>query len=303
MKRLLFYLAAPLVAAAQIASLDLTAPTAGFRFDPESQSLRSIDGVPGAASLGAPLALGMALDGVVVAPSQRLALGWRPESAHLLRLRLHGATASVDQTEIPKGRLFFSPAGLAVAVVGEGRLEVWTDLAASARRLSSHELSAAPDAMAVSDDGAAVVLLRDGQATRLDGDAQELASAVADLIFLRDSHDLLLLQDARLRLLEKADRERQQDLAEVPGATRLVLSGDGSTVLVAAAGGLTLLPARGGEPLTLEHPDGELDSIALAQGPALFQIALRDGKVYLLDGSASPASLSLVDAFTQGGNQ
>lgn len=303
MKTLLFGLAIPLLAAAQIASVDLTAPTAGYRFDAESQSLRSIEGVPGAASLGEPMLLGVALESVAIAPSQRVAFGVAAGGTTLVRLELRGATASAEATEIPAGDLFFSPGSQAMAVLGGSRVEIWTGLAAVPQRMDAFEIGEGITSIAVSDDGRAVTALRDGMLLRLtESGADELAAGVLAAAFLNKSNDLLIVQDGVLALLPKLDAERRQELATVSGVSQLRLSGDGSTALLAAGSKLLLIPARGGEAVAVEA-EGEVQSLAVGEGSGLFQIALADGRLFLLDAGEGPPMLSLVDALSEGGVQ
>ncbi|MBL8209526.1 MAG: hypothetical protein JNK87_02385 [Bryobacterales bacterium] len=302
MKTLLFGLAIPLLAVAQIASVDLTAPTAGYRFDAESQSLRSIEGVPGAASLGEAMALGVALESVWIAPSQRLAFGVAPGGTTLVRVGLDGATASGEATEIPAGEVFYSPGSQAMAVRAGSRLEIWTGLASSPQRLASLEIDEGVAGVAVSDDGHAVTGLRDGVLLRLsESGPVELATGVRAAAFLNDTHDLLLVQDGALVLLPKLDGDRREELAALGEASQLRLSADGSKVLLAAGSKLLVMPARGGEAVAVEA-GGAVHSLATANGVA-FQVALTDGRLYLLDAGEGPPTLSLVDSLREGGVQ
>ncbi len=304
MKTLLYGLAIPLLAAAQVASVDLTAPTAGYRFDPESQSLRSIEGVPGAASLREPLVLGLSLESVWIAPSQRMAFGVAPGGTTLIRVDLRGATASADATAIPAGDLYFSPGSQALGVRAGGRLEIWTGLDAAAQRLGSLDVDEGVTSVALSDDGKAVVaVLRDGTLLRLDeGGSEELASGVRGAAFLNNTHDLLLVQEGGLALLPKLDRGRQEALAALSGATGLCLSADGSKALLASGSKLLLVPARGGEAVALDAA-GQVKSLSTAHGAA-FLVALEDGRLFLLDaGEEGPPTLSLVETMSEGGVQ
>lgn len=300
MRRILSLLAIPLLAlmaplraqeaSPQSPNVELAAPTLGYAYDPEAQTLRAIEGVPGAAALSDPIFLETRLTGAAVAPNRRFALARAADRAELLLVRLDGGTGQAFSTNIPSGEVAFSPGGSSVAIVTGRDVEVWTGLPDAPVRLSSlRPQSDAIAKVAVSDDGSAVVALGGGELWRLTAEGpQALASEVRDMQFTANSHQLLVALADRIASIAKVSQDN--DLATVvdgvPGIEKLALAANGRLVagmdaerhLVVAD--LTT-PAR----TRIAGPENA-DCLLRAQGDAVFQLtASAAGELWLLDAS------------------
>jgi len=132
-------------------------PVTGFVFDRAAGSLRPILGIPGASTMGDPLALGYQISSAVVAPKQDSAFAFGTDgSLHFLRLQ-SGAASEVNCAICPAGAngVVFSPSGTAAAIYSAGRVQVMTGLSATPAPGAGFALgrSASAPPMALSDDG------------------------------------------------------------------------------------------------------------------------------------------------------
>ena len=313
MRRLLSILAAPLLTLApqmraQVApdppstnpltGVDVAAPTLGYAFDPEAQTLRAIEGVPGAATLGDPITLEARLVSVSVAPSRRFALARPAEGRQLLLIRLDGATAQTFETGWRAGEIWFSPSGSAVAVASEAGVDVWNGLPDIPVHLGTLRVPGEPSRVALSDDGGAVAAVASGDLWRLTAEGpQALASGVRDIVFAPNSHRLVAALAGRVVSFQKVT---QDDAAEgllegVDGLERLALSADGRLLVALDDGhGITVADLLTSARSRIAGPESAA-SLLRAQGDAVFQLAAdTSGELWLLDaGGAWPRIVSV----------
>jgi hypothetical protein len=207
-----FGLLSVMPAASQDASL--VTPALGFVFDANLGAIRPIRGIPGAALLGDPIDAGFPVASATISPAQDLAIAAAGADTPLRLIQFQGGGSSVrllDGAMTAPDRTIFSPAGrTALLYQSTGRLQILTGLPGNplARDLDISALNANPAAMAVSDDGAFVVLAGGNQGENpgtshrdagpiwlltVDGAASQLAlsGSTAAISFRRDSHDLL----------------------------------------------------------------------------------------------------------------
>jgi hypothetical protein len=146
--------AAIALALAATASAQVTAPLLGWL--PEGTQIRPINGLPAAATLGAPANVGHALQRVAVSPSQNYVLASDANTGAVL-LIADGTSATPINTPIKPDQVVASPRGSAAALwyAAAAQFETLTGLPATpAIRTIDASVSSAPlAAIAVSDDG------------------------------------------------------------------------------------------------------------------------------------------------------
>jgi len=154
---------APLLAlgAAPAAAADIAGPVTGYVFDAPSHSVLPVLGIPGAATLGDPVSLGLDITYAAVAPGQDYLLAVGTDGQAWL-VRPDAATAQAGRLDLLHGapqRIVFSPRGSAALFLQDSTADVYTGLPGSpalARTLALRSLSPS-SAFAVSDDGSAVL--------------------------------------------------------------------------------------------------------------------------------------------------
>jgi DNA-binding beta-propeller fold protein YncE len=177
---------------------NIGSPPLGFAFDANRNALRPVRGIPGAAVLDEPLESGFAIAQAAVAPSQNFALAVSAEDRRLHLIRLTGAPSDtlVNGAMDAPDRIVFSPTGGTALLHGQdSRMQILSGLPESVavQELAPVE-SAVVDTMAVSDDGAFVLLSSEG--VRFVGPEQSgaflaLPPSVTAMSFGPGSHDLV----------------------------------------------------------------------------------------------------------------
>lgn len=296
----------------------VSGPVAGYVFD--GAALRPINGVPGGATLGEALSLGVAASAAVVSPQLDSAIVTAGDgSLHLFRLGGHSAT-EVSWNGVPRGpaRVVYSPSGTAAAVYAAGRvrtfgglpnspmLEFATGIAPSPVGSARQSTSVVPQAMAVSDDAAWLLVVSEGR-VRLMGASGASALLLegargAGVTFTPGGHVVAVIDGARpwLEVFPDASGAPSQripapGLAEPAG---LEFSADGKLALAAAhtAKSVTIFDLAGGTGTTL---DCDCVPTGVARLGSLFRLTnASSGPVWLVDTGASPARVVFVPART-----
>jgi len=157
-------LAASLLLPALVAGATIQGPELGYVFDSAKGELRPILGIPGAAVLGKPLALGVELRNVAVSPLQDyvLALGSEHNQAMVFTMSHSPLTpVMVEGADRGAGQIVISARGQAAALYYKdaSRIEVVTGLPAAPKVSSELYLTAGQNltAIAVGDDGRTVL--------------------------------------------------------------------------------------------------------------------------------------------------
>jgi hypothetical protein len=303
MKRYLWIFAAPFLAGAQVASVELSAPTLGYVFDQQSRSLITVDGVPGAALLGGAVQIGASVDWIEIAPNRRYALGVR--EGQMMLVRLDGGTGIAAPTGLPAGSVFFSPSASVAAIYTGSSLEVYGGMPDNPNHLHSFaaDLAGEGKQFAVSDDGNAAAGLVGGGLWRLSEDTPEaLGAGFRDLAFLRRSQDLLALDAAgnRLILFRKAQPgEPEEEAAAGDGIVKplaFALSADERTAAILLEDNALLLLNRDTHAaVRLDLTGVGAQGIWRTEGNAVFQLN-RDASadIWLADGDAAAPRLAAV---------
>lgn len=177
----------------------ISAPVIGYAYDPGLRAIRSVRGIPGAATLGDTLHTGFLLTAASVAPLQNYALALYAEQ-NLRLIRWSGAHASshyLNGAIARPDRIVFSPSGAAAILYDttSAHMQFLTGLpdTPSLREIQPAG-AAAVSAMAISDD--ATVVLASGGGVSVIGPHQNpvplsLPNDIAALSFRASTDDLL----------------------------------------------------------------------------------------------------------------
>ena len=295
----------------------VSAPVAGYVFD--GAALRPINGVPGGATLGEALDLGLAASAAAVSPQLDSAIVTASDGAlHLFRLSGHSVT-EVSWNGVPHGpaQMVYSPSGTAAALYAAGRVQVFSGLPNAPVLVFTSELgppapergrqstSAAPQAIAVSDDAAWLLVVSEGRVRLLgsSGSSRVLLEGARGIsvAFAPGNHAAAILSAGQwLEILSDVSAGASQtiaatDLAEPVG---LAFSADGKLALAASrtSCSVTIFDLAGHRTDTL---DCACAPTTVARMGNLFRLTeAGPGPIWLVDMSANPARLVFVPART-----
>jgi len=294
----------------------ISGPLLGYLLDPAEASLRPVWGVPGAATLGAPVALSVRWARAAVAPTHDYLLAQVEGEPDLALLSLEAAPAAPQRIpgalENPD-RMVFSPAGTAAVLhrSSDGTIQVLAGLPREpvlAGRFTIPGDAGALTALAVSDDARAVLAALAGGETALftaEGRSRRvgLPGAASALAFFRGSHDAVIASRAErtvylLRDAGGADEitalAREGDGVDDPVAVET--SWDGRRVLVANAASLLVVDLAGGVLWPIPSPS-RITGLHRLAGNAVFRLEEPGaGPLAVLDADASEPRVVFVPA-------
>ncbi len=264
-------------------------------------------GVPGAATLGAGIALNYPADWVVVAPRVDSAVVEAQDGTlHFLLLAAGGVSeltvAGVAQA--PRG-VVFSPSGTAAALLYSAQAQVVTGLPVAPVLGNVFPLEPAPETrarpeargsagtVALSDDGT-VLLEANGGTVRLAG-AHGRSSLMNGVMaaFAPGSHDAAVASGAGVTLVRDVDTSAQPTVLADQGVTQpvgLAFSADGATVFAAASTGVVAVSTAGGgaNPVACQCAPAQLAPM----GQLFLLNQLGDGPLWVLDpGNSAPRTV------------
>ena len=243
----------------------LSGPLLGYALE-EGGALRPIHGIPGAALVGPPVPLGFAAAAAELSPSQDYVLAISAEDGLPRVVDLAGGAPAVrllEGIEPSADRIVLSPRGRAALLFQSGgpgaRIVTGLPSAPVARPIDLSALPGAPGALAVSDDGAAVLAASPAGLFLLTaaGEIRPLPAAgpVTALAFFPGSRDALaagagfagLLSDVSgepaWRTLATLAEDFGEPLAVASAAPRaLVAAGNAVAAIDLASGELSALP-------------------------------------------------------------
>ncbi len=229
---------------------DLKAPRLGYVWDSAAQTLRAVEGIPGAAFLGDPLDLGGQYSQVAVSQKLDYALALSSESHNPVVLQI-GADGMVSRA-IPDAlaavdRIALSPTGTSALLYAAGKqvLQVITGLpAAPVVAKTFTGIAAGP--MAVSDDGS-LVLLAVGDALNpvfLAGDSDTplslpVSGPVSALALRPNAHGALIASSGSVTLVSGIDSDARYEVLQEDSRPVLAVSfsSDGARSIAVYADG------------------------------------------------------------------
>lgn len=279
----------------------LQPPSAGFVFDRSSQTLRRIQGIPGAALIGAGVEFGFPVTEAAVSPRMDSAIVISADGV-THAFRLSGASA----VEIPiaglaaPARIVFSPSGTAAALYANGSVQVIkglpeTPALAATVKLQRNLKSRGPaaESLALSDDGAYLLYAAGGPVELIGvaGDSRKLMDATpgALAVFAPAGHDAAVIHSGTLTIFQDViGAATRRDLPAAAAPTALAFSTDGRTVFVASerARNVNAIDVATGN-ATPFACDCAPTALA-AMGPLFRLNEMSDAPLWLLDTSATP---------------
>ncbi len=294
----------------------VSGPVAGYVFD--GASLRPIAGLPGGATLGATIDLKLTASAAVVSPQLDSAIVTAGDgSLHLFRLSGQSATeVAWDGVPHGPGRLVYSPSGTAAAIYALGRVQVMSglpdspqpafavQLGPSPERPVSEFTTAAPDAMAVSDDATWLLVAGDGRLRLLGASGSSTGlvggSRALGVAFAPGGHAAAILDGAGPWLVVFPDVSTAPgQRIPAPGLTQpsgVAFSADGKFVLAATRAGksVTIFDLAAGATTTL---DCNCVPTGVSRMGNLFRLTdAGSGPVWLVDMKASAPRIVFVPA-------
>jgi hypothetical protein len=267
---LIFFAAASLSAGQGL----LSGPSVGFLFDPQAQAIRNIQGIPGSAVAGESLTLGFPVANAVFSPAQDYALAAGADGS--VNLIVFGGPTVTTQivTALPSApdHIVVSPAGHAAAFAYGTSVKVLTGLPGSLDQLADIDMSAlpsAPLALAVSDDGAVLLVSISGDPqgsspggvfafNRGESAPRFIAGQTAsDVNFIGNSHDALIADESANSITDLQDAGGASTIQwifvddRLPAPSVGRVSMDGQRILVGSAknGIIALLNLDGSNPV------------------------------------------------------
>lgn len=290
-------LLSPLVASGQSSGAFLTAPTLDYLFDEGSSRILPVKGIPGAAYLDEALPFDIAA--AKVSPNRRYALAADPQSGSTLLLLLGDELKAVPLAGMPvMPRAAFSPSGETVALFDpdSGHVETWRGLPAEAAKLATFDTGNSLRAVAVSDDGGALVVLSaDGTLQLLSSDTPQLLGVgFSAFAFFANTHDLLGLDgDGNLVRINKVTGDATTDVlvSGVGAGIAVTASNDGSRLLLITRDEPSVaLFDLGGNPLARLKLSQDADGLYPSRGSAVFRLSSRpaEGLLYFDGDSQIP---------------
>jgi len=252
--RLLLFVTVAVIAAAQPPGASLSVPVLGYVFDNNAKAIRSVSGVPGAASLGDLVPLNTSIDSAFVDSWREMAVAnTKQGTVVLIRWSAAPQAANLPTSLGRVTEVAFAPSGDQAAISDGTGVEVWTGLS-SASPVNSAAFS--PDggvnALAMNANGLVVVATAKGAIAVLGSPTRAVATGEdwSGVAFLPNGADVLavdagsgnlvLIQDvqnaAATSVLASFDSE--------PGA--IAVAQDGTAAALAGAGTITLVSLAGG---------------------------------------------------------
>jgi hypothetical protein len=307
----------------------VSGPVTGYVFDRSAGSLRPVLGLPGGSLLGTPIGFGLRATAAFVAPHLDSAVVVAVDkSVHLFRIQ-NGAVAELSVAGLnpvgPGSLTAFSPSGSAVALYAAGSVQILSNLPdapaiAGTIALGSHVgpvagrnrqgvETAGPQALAVSDDGVALLVSID-QSIRLFASNADLGQLMGTagspvMAFAAGNHDaavddpgsgLVVFHDligtGSSQVVMPSDQGS-------PAASALAFSADEKTIFLASFAGQTVTQ--------LDLTAGALTSIpcncaptALARMGNVFRLTdLGNQPLWLLDAPEANPRVVFVPALVQ----
>jgi hypothetical protein len=241
------------LALAQTPGPSISLPSLGYVFDNNAKAIRLISGVPGAASLDAPVSAGTSLDSAFVNSRAQLAIANSKDGG--VALVQWNGTQQVTALSSALSRVTmaaFNRSGDGAAISDGTTVEVWSGLTNTPAVGATFSPNGGVTALAINASGTVAAANGSGSVVLLGDNARVLASGGAwtALAFLPNGNDLLAADGAgeTLTLIQDVQNTAAAsvvlNVSEKPGA--LVVSADGSEAALGLADNVTIVNLASG---------------------------------------------------------
>jgi hypothetical protein len=227
----------------------LVSPVLGYVFDDGATAIRTVSGIPGAASFGDTVNLPTTLSEAYVHSGARIAVGITKEGR--IALASWGSRESVTTLESPFIGLklvSFSRSGGRVGLSDGVALEVWSTGEAPAL-LTRHIADSEITAIAVDDTGVALAATVSGTIVRFSNDAADIIAAGGEwsaLTFASEGTDLIAADASFHELVRVTAEGGRRVLAALPGVAQAIATlGSEAYVAASPSWGLIVVSAPG----------------------------------------------------------
>jgi hypothetical protein len=291
----------------------INGPVAGYVFDKVSEGLRPILGLPGASLFGSPVGFGYKVTAAFVAPKLDSSFAVASDgSSHLFRIQ-SGAVQEVSVGGLARAGFSyiaeFSPSGTAMALYTGGSVQFLTGLPGAPTVAGSVDLTqlGRPDALALSDDGTALLVSANNAITLFGSYASlgKLMDTAANpvMAFAAGTHDaavsdtgagVVLFQDLTGSVTSQVVAPPDQKAAP---SSALAFSADGKSIYLASSSAQTITQLDLAAGTSNRLPCG-CSPTALARLGNVFRVTELSAAVplWLLDTPAGGARLVFVPA-------
>lgn len=300
-------------ALAQAPSGRISGPVLGLVFDRAAGAVRPLAGIPGAATLGAPLAQGSGLQNAAVSGEAAYAIAQETESGNVVVVSSNGRSQLAGAA--PGSNAVVSPRGAAAVLYSKDSTtaQVFTGMPDAPQLAWQIDLGTPPLSLAVSDDGATLVAIlpqgRTAQAAMLyrAGSAGQILLSdrrFSAIQFIPGTSQLIAAASSTLVVISPTSTEVLARGREgFRGIAAVGASSDGAKIFAAAAaGGITIFDRTTGLQSAVACSCA-VTGLARLRGNAVFRLNERiDGPIWLLDADAPEPRVVFVASGT-GENQ
>lgn len=244
--------------AADLTGPRISSPVLGYAFDNSTHAIRTISGVPGAASWGPAIEVPDTLTSAWVHSRAQVAVGiGKANSVVAVSFKDSVRSAKLDTTLGALQQAAFSRSGAFVALSDGTAIEVWTNLSAAPTR-HSHSVAAAVS-FAVDNNGIVAAGLADGTLVRITGGEPRVVGSAGDwrAVAVSPSGALIAADAAHDQLVSVTDDGGLTTLGTLHGAvSALAVSADGQQVAALEEGIVELFHAGASTSSAIESGKG-----------------------------------------------
>lgn len=305
-----------LSAAGVVSAADVTGPLMGAVLDPPSGGVRLILGVPGAATLGAPVPLSIDTSRAALSANLDYVLAAAADDGRMVLIRnLSSVPTPATQLEVAPSadRIVLSPDGSSAALLyaSQNRVNIITGLPAFPALGAELDLSGLPDApssIAISDDGQSVIAVAGDSVVAFGPDGGTNTVAIAkravvaflhrgsDAVFTdSDSSSVFLIRDINgsggLTFVAR-------DADGVASPAAIQISRDNRTLIVANSGsGVVARFSLAGGEVVLTACDCPISGLEPLRGSAAFLLNKPgSGPLWSFDADAPNSGIRFIPA-------
>ena len=272
----------------------LQSPYSGYVFDESAHVLRAIQGIPGAALVGAPVDFGFPVTAAVVSPRLDSAIVLDANaSPHIFKLNAGNAVEALAMDAPAGAAIVYSPSGGVAALIADHSVQVIKGLPDNPVAGTTVPLHGVSKTIAISDDGAYLIssMRYTVELVGIGGDSRKLMDTAPGALaaFAPGSHDAAVIHAETLSLIQDvAGAATQRDFPGMGQPSAIAYSADGRTVFTAGARAQKVAATSVDSGDTTQLDCGCSPSLLAGMGP-LFRLTEFGGSpLWLLDATSAP---------------